>query len=90
MKKKVFSIPLLFTVFLLAGVSVWLRLFVVKTTYEINQVNRMLSNAEKDLEQVKLKIAELKSPAHLQKLAREKFELYPPSSKQLVQLSSDR
>lgn len=70
--------------------TVWLRLSVVGTTYDIDQTNRMIQNARKEQEQWELKVARLRSPAHLEELARKKFHLSPPRSDQIVRLQADK
>ena len=79
-------VPLLLV---LAVVSVWLRLSIVRTTYEIDQVSKMIRNTQQDLEHIELKVAKLRSPRHLEALARTKFGLTPPLSDQVIRLASD-
>ena len=71
---------------ILAIGSVWLRLSIVGTTYEIDQVGKMIRNTQLDMEKLELKVAKLRSPRHLESLARKKFGLAPPSSEQLIRL----
>ncbi len=66
--------------------TVWLRLAIVRTTYTINQTDRMISNLRQEREQVELKVAGLKSPRHLETLARSRFGLTQPRSEQVVHL----
>jgi hypothetical protein len=66
--------------------SVWLRLSIVRTTYEIDQVGKMIRNTQLDMERLELKVAKLRSPRHLEVLARKKFGLVPPSSEQVIRL----
>lgn len=66
--------------------TVWLRLSVVRTTYEINQINRQIEEARKGRENLQLKVAALKSPRRLEVLARTRFKLSQPPVEQVVQL----
>jgi cell division protein FtsL len=70
----------------LAVSSVWLRLSIVRTTYEIDQTSKMIRNTQQDLERLELNVARLKSPRHLEMLARKKFGLNPPQSDQVIRL----
>ena len=76
-------VPLLF---LLAVASVWLRLSIVRTTYEIDQVAKMIRNTQQDVEHLELNVARLRSPRHLEVLARKKFGLNPPRADQVIRL----
>lgn len=66
--------------------TVWLRLAIIRTTYEINQKDRELSNLQQEREQVSLRLANLRSPRRLETLARTKFGLTHPQSDQVVYL----
>ncbi len=77
------AIPL--TVALAAG-TVWLRLTIVRTTYSINQTDKMIRNLQQEREQIELKLASLKSPRRLQSLAKSKFNLAQPKAEQMVHL----
>ena len=66
--------------------SVWLRLSIVRTTYEIDEVGKMIRNTQLDREKLELKVAKLRSPRHLEALARKKFGLVPPNSEQVIRL----
>lgn len=76
-------IPLLV---LMAIGTVWLRLTIVRTTYEINQTAGMIKNAERDLERIDLAVAVQRSPSHLEQLNQKKFHLSPPLAKQIIQM----
>ena len=54
-----------------AFLTVWIRLTVVKTTYELNQTNKMLHNLQLENEQLELKVAQLRSPRRLEALAKQ-------------------
>ena len=73
-------------VILFAICTVWVRLYVVRTSYRINQTNKMVRNAESELEKVELELARLRSPQNLSQLAKNKFRLTPPSPDQIVLL----
>ena len=67
-----------------AFLTVWVRLTVVKTTYELNQTSKMLHNLKLENEQMELKVAQLRSPRHLEALAKQKFKLNPPSPDRII------
>ena len=75
----VFPVGVLFAV-----ATVWLRLSIVKTTYEINQVERMISNAKQERERAALKLAGLKSPRRLELLSKTQFRLGQPRTDQVI------
>ncbi len=66
--------------------TVWLRLAIVRTTYDINQTSRMIQNSRKNRENLELKLAALRSPQRMEVLARKKFKLSQPSTEQIVHL----
>ena len=66
--------------------SVWLRLSIVRTTYEIDEVGKMIRNTQLDMEKLELRVAKLRSPRHLESLARNKFGLAPPNTEQVIRL----
>lgn len=66
--------------------TVWIRLTVVKTTYELNQANQTLHNLKLEKEQLELKMAQLRSPRRLEALAKQKFKLNPPSPDRIIPL----
>ena len=71
----------------LAVLSVWLRLTIVRTTYEIDQMSKMVRNTQQDMERLELKVAKLRSPRHLETIARQRLGLAPPSADQVIRLS---
>ena len=71
---------------ILAIGTVWLRLSIIRTTYEINQKDREIANLQQEREQAELKLANLRSPRRLEFLARTKFGLTHPRSDQVVYL----
>jgi cell division protein FtsL len=77
------TIPVLIV---LAFSTVWLRLSVVHTTYEVDQANKTLHNLKLESEKLELKVAQLRSPRRLESLAKNKFKLSPPTPERLIQL----
>jgi cell division protein FtsL len=77
------TIPVLI---LFAFTTVWLRLTVVHTTYELDQANKTLHNLKLESEKLELKVAQLRSPRRLEALARQKFKLNPPTADRIIQL----
>lgn len=67
--------------------SVWLRLKVVRTTYEINETEKSLAEGRQEQERLELKVAQLRSPRRLELLAKSKFRLNPPKIDQVIRLS---
>ncbi len=66
--------------------TVWLRLHVVRTTYEITQLDRMIRNLHQEREREELKLAGLRSPRRLESIARGKFQLEKPRQDQVIYL----
>lgn len=77
----VWTIPVLI---LIAIGTVWIRLWIVRITYEINQADRVIQNTQQEIERLGVEIAQLRSPKRLEKIAREKFDLVPPKADQVV------
>ncbi len=71
---------------ILSVATVALRLKIVNTVYEINQTEKVISNAKHELERASLKIAALRSPRRLEILSRTQFKLAHPAAKQVVYL----
>ena len=69
-----------------AFTTVWLRLSVVQSTYELNQKAKIIHNLKLEHERLSLNLAQLRSPRHLEMLARKKFNLHPPRANQLIHL----
>lgn len=67
--------------------TVWVRLKIVRTTYEINETEKMLSQGRHEQEKLELQVAQLRSPRRLELLAKSRFHLNPPKSDQVVHLS---
>ena len=70
----------------LATGTVWLRLNIVRTTYAINETDKMILSLEQAKEQEELKMAGLRSPRRLEVLAKTKFNLSQPKPEQVVHL----
>ncbi|MBU6376358.1 MAG: septum formation initiator family protein [Bdellovibrionales bacterium] len=64
--------------------SVWIRLSVVKTTYEVTQAEKSLRSLQQDREQIELRVAGLRSPRRLEVLARSRFGLTQPQADQVI------
>jgi hypothetical protein len=79
----IWAVPLLVA---FAVGTVWVRLTIVKTTYAINETDRMISSLEQAREEMELKVAGLRSPRRLELLARTRYGLSQPSSQQMVHL----
>lgn len=75
-------------VFLAVG-TVWLRLSIVRTTYQINQTELKIKNTRKEIERLELEVARLRSPRRLSKLAIQKFGLQRPQAQQIVHLKGN-
>ena len=77
------AIPILI---LFAIGTVWLRLSIVRTTYAINQTNKLIEKARQDREHIQLKLTAMRSPGRLESLARTKFGLVQPRADQVIYL----
>ena len=66
--------------------TVWLRLYIVRTTYTISQTDKMIRNLQQNREQAELKLASQRSPRKLEAIARTKFGLSQPRADQVVYL----
>lgn len=84
------GIPLWVVPSLLASATgtIWLRLSIVRTTYEISQTDQMIRNLREDCDQAALRSAALSSPRRLENLARTKYGLTQPKSNQIVYLQN--
>lgn len=70
--------------------SVWVRLSVVKTTYDVTQADKTLRSLQQDREQIELRVAGLRSPRRLEILARSRFGLSQPRSDQVIYMENGR
>lgn len=68
--------------------TVWLRLAIVRTTYEISQTDRMLRNVQQDREQEQLRVTALRSPRRLEGIARAKYGLVQAKADQIIHLTA--
>ncbi|MGZ3708641.1 MAG: hypothetical protein ACXWPM_07550 [Bdellovibrionota bacterium] len=66
--------------------TVWLRLMMIRTTYEIDQADRSLNQLRIARETTELRVTGLRSPRHLEGLAKTRFNLVPPKSEQVIHL----
>lgn len=70
--------------------AVWLRLSIVSLSYGIDQMDRQLVALHQANEQMALKVAELRSPRRLEKLAHERFGLSQPRADQVIRLTGNK
>ena len=87
MKHKNYNSPIdivFFIVILMLGVTgyLWSRLQVVSLGYDHQQLVSMKKKALEENRQLKLKYADLASPARIERYSREKLGLVKPSEKQ--------
>lgn len=68
--------------------TVWVRLGVVRSTYQAAQSDRTIRSLQQDREQIELRVAGLKSPRRLEVLARSHFGLGQPRPDQVVHLDA--
>jgi cell division protein FtsL len=68
--------------------TVWVRLGIVRTTYDVSQAEKAIRNLQQDREQIELRVAGLKSPRRLEVLAHSQFGLGQPRSDQVVYMES--
>lgn len=66
--------------------TTWLRLGIIRTTYEINQEEKEIRNLQIEREQMELKVTALRSPRRLEAIARTRFGLSQPKSDRIVQM----
>lgn len=55
------------------------RVFVVRTGYELSRLEQEARSLNREHDRLKLELATLRSPARLEKLAREKLSMGPPA-----------
>lgn len=75
-------------VLVLAAVTVWVRLAVVRSSYDIHQNGLELRALKQKKEQLLLREATLRSPRRLESLARGSFQLSPPRVDQIVRMQA--
>jgi len=88
--KKIFPVWVLPVLVAFATGTVWLRLSIVATSYEINQIGKMNRNAIREVEKLELKVAQLRSPSRLERLAKKKYKLAPPKAHQVIPMDVKR
>lgn len=77
----------LFLLLLFAGIShVWVNFKRTQRGYELSQLKREIARAEEYNRKLKLELAYLKSPKHLENKAMKELGLRHPSPKQVVYL----
>lgn len=69
----------------LAVGTVWLRLYIVRTSYEIDEVDREARARTVEIERLRAELARLKSPAQL-RAAATKMGLNRPTPDQVIRV----
>lgn len=69
---------------LMAIGTVWLRLAIVRTTYQISESEQMIRQLQQVREDMDLKVTGLRSPRRLEALAKTRFDLLQPRSDQII------
>lgn len=72
----------------LALSSVWLRLQVVRTSYEINQQDKLIKNLLLEKETLEAELARLKSPERLERLAKSEFQMEQASVNRILSVKA--
>ncbi len=75
---------------LFAAGTIWLRLAMVSTSYEIGQTDQRIANARQAKQDLEIEVARLRSPRHLETLARGRFGLEPPRANQTIRMLDHR
>ncbi len=65
---------------------VWVRLKIVNLGYQIHDLEKKDRDLRNELSQLTYKLNEARSPQHLEPLARKKFAMHPPETKQIISL----
>ena len=68
--------------------TVWLRLAIIRTTYEISQTDAMFRNLQQEREQQELRVTALRSPRRLESIAKVKYGLTQPRADQVIQMQT--
>jgi cell division protein FtsL len=84
MMNKIAPVWALFALVVFATGTVWVRLYIIRTTYTINDVNQKIETAHREAEGLKLRLADLKSPKKLEEVARKRFGFSQPRIEQVV------
>jgi cell division protein FtsL len=89
MSRKWMPIWVVPTLIVMAIVTVWLRLSIVRTAYAINQSEKRVRELKQAREDLELKVTALRSPRRLESLARARFSgLVTPRADQVIHLGS--
>lgn len=73
----------------LTGAFVWVRLEIIRTSYDIHEFEKKEMTLREDCNALTLAIDQVKSPQKLEHLAREKFNMQAPKPNQLIVLKSE-
>lgn len=84
MKFRYFFMIALITV--LTGAFVWVRLEIVRISYDIHESEKKEVTLREDCNALTLSIDQVKSPQKLERLARDKFNMQAPKPNQLIVL----
>ena len=84
--KKYFPVWCFPLILVLALLNVGLRLSIVKSTYEMNQMEKMIKNAKAEREKTSIRLAGLRSPKRLEILSKTLFSLSQPRAEQVIYL----
>ncbi|HRK02590.1 MAG TPA: hypothetical protein PLH57_07975 [Oligoflexia bacterium] len=68
------------------GSFAWIRLEIVRISYDIHRLEKLEQQARDDVNKVTLKINEARSPVRLERIAREKFDMKKPRPEQVIKL----
>jgi cell division protein FtsL len=70
----------------MAVLTVWVRLSIIKTTYAIGEAGHEIRALEQAKEQMDLRLTGLRSPRRLEGIARVKFGLTQPRADQVIHI----
>ena len=84
--KRWFPIWIYPVILVMAIGTVWLRLDIINTTYEISQIDLRIRNQQQAREQAELHLANLRSPRRLEAIARTRLQLTKPRQDQVIYL----
>ena len=79
----IWAIPL-FVVFSVG--TVWLRLAAVGASYSISRTEKMITELRNVQEKTDIRLASLKSPRRLEKIARDRMGLRPATAEQVIRI----
>lgn len=78
------------TIVVFAIGTVWVRLAIVDTTYAIGEVGRQIATIRQDNERLQVRLAALRSPRRLQRLAGRRHHLSAAQANQVVHVAQLR